>query len=354
MTFAVMLALLMAIAILGVSKLNELNSAITQVISGPVARLDRAESLNERISFALRMEKNLALTNDMELMQKFDGELMQARSDMKSLIAAVLANATDSTRPIWVDIDNSYTAWLPVNDMIRRLGLANNNAEAGVLSMTKSRELAGKISRATTQLVGSSKADMDEANKATDTMYDSARTMMIVMAGLALVVALAGAIWIGWIVAQGLKKASVVIAAVAIGDIEQEVTVATNDEIKDLVDTVNRMTTNLRQTARLADTIATGDLSVDHQPLSDKDVLGHALVRMTANLRTSAQLADTIADGDLRVDHTPLSDKDILGLALIRMTSNLRASAQLADAIASGVLASITRRCPTGICSVWR
>ncbi len=99
---------------------------------------------------------------------------------------------------------------------------------------------------------------------------------------------------------------------------------ATNDEIKDLVDTVNRMTANLRQSAQLADAIAEGDLSVDHKALSDKDLLGHALIRMTANLRKSAQLADTIAAGDLTVDHQPLSDRDVLGRALVLMIERLR------------------------------
>ena len=61
--------------------------------------------------------------------------------------------------------------------------------------------------------------------------------------------------------------------------------ITSNDEIKDLVDTVNGMTANLRVSATLADKIADGDLTDTHKPLSDKDILGHALVRMIDRLR---------------------------------------------------------------------
>jgi methyl-accepting chemotaxis protein len=44
--------------------------------------------------------------------------------------------------------------------------------------------------------------------------------------------------------------------AVAIGDLDQEIVINSNDEIRELVDTVNRMTANQRKTADLADRIA--------------------------------------------------------------------------------------------------
>ena len=323
-TFAIVLTLLLGMAVLAAAKLNEMNSVTARIVDGPVVRLDRAETLNERISYAIRMEKNLALSADGQQMRVFDDDLMRARSEMKSLIETGLAIATPAGRPIWAEINNDYAAWLPVNDTVRRLGLANHNEEAGALSMTKSRELVGKISDGALRLVKNAKADMAGAKQNADAIYDSSRNTLILISGLALLIALVGAVWIARIVSQGLRRISVAIEAVAIGDIEQEVAVTSNDEIKDLVDTVNRMTANLRQSAQLADAIAEGDLSVDHKALSDKDLLGQALIRMTANLRKSAQLADTIAAGDLTVDHQPLSDRDVLGRALVLMIERLR------------------------------
>ncbi len=63
-TFAIVLTLLLGMAVLAAAKLNEMNSVTTRIVDGPVVRLDRAETLNERISYAVRMEKNLALSSD--------------------------------------------------------------------------------------------------------------------------------------------------------------------------------------------------------------------------------------------------------------------------------------------------
>ncbi|MCI3135423.1 methyl-accepting chemotaxis protein [Phenylobacterium aquaticum] len=80
---------------------------------------------------------------------------------------------------------------------------------------------------------------------------------------------------------------------VAIGDLNQQVESKSNDEIKDVIDTVNIMTKNLRATAVLADAVADGDLTVQPKPLSDKDTLGLALERMVDRLR--GVVADAIS-----------------------------------------------------------
>ena len=73
--------------------------------------------------------------------------------------------------------------------------------------------------------------------------------------------------------------------SVAIGDVSATASVTSRDETRDLVDALNAMTANLRDTAKVADRIADGDLTVDSKPLSDKDALGIALQRMVGRLR---------------------------------------------------------------------
>ena len=76
----------------------------------------------------------------------------------------------------------------------------------------------------------------------------------------------------------------------------QEVAVTSNDEIKDVVNALNRMTANLRATAKVADAIAGGDLTVEAKPLSDKDTLGIALERMLEKLRAVVTEASGAAE----------------------------------------------------------
>jgi methyl-accepting chemotaxis protein len=126
---------------------------------------------------------------------------------------------------------------------------------------------------------------MEQATDDAEALYNSARVMLFTVAAVAMLIAIGGALWISRVVSIGLGRARAAIDAVAIGDLDQQITVTSNDEIKDLVDTVGRMTANLNKSATIADHIAQGDLTVEHQPLSDKDRLGHALVSMIERLR---------------------------------------------------------------------
>jgi methyl-accepting chemotaxis protein len=104
---------------------------------------------------------------------------------------------------------------------------------------------------------------------------------------------LAASVWIAMGIGSGLKKIKAVADAVAIGDLDQNIEIKTNDEIKDAVDTINVMVGNLRNTAQIANQIANGDLTVTPKPLSDKDTLGLSLESMVERLR--GVVADAIA-----------------------------------------------------------
>lgn len=145
-TFAFIIFCLLIVVGLGITKLSTLNDTTTDMVSDPAARLDRAQTLNERVSFMVRAEKNMALTEDDALTNKFDGDLMKARGEVEALIAAGLNGTTEKGRPLWLDIQAAYRNFVPVNDTIRELAKRNENAKAGALSITKSRDMAMRMS----------------------------------------------------------------------------------------------------------------------------------------------------------------------------------------------------------------
>ena len=73
------------------------------------------------------------------------------------------------------------------------------------------------------------------------------------------------------------------LSALAEGDLEGRVTHPLSPELDKLRLDFNRALANLKATATMADAIASGDLSIEAKPLSDKDTLGIALKNMIAN-----------------------------------------------------------------------
>jgi methyl-accepting chemotaxis protein len=134
------------------------------------------------------------------------------------------------------------------------------------------------IKAANVQMVAAANAASEEAA--------FAKMLLISIIIASLLIAVGSAFWIALNISRGLSRAVGLANAVAVGDLSQTIVVSSNDEIGDLVKSLNSMTTNLNSTAKIADTLASGDLTVDPKPLSDKDTLGLALERMVGKLRS--------------------------------------------------------------------
>ncbi|GAM02416.1 methyl-accepting chemotaxis protein [Sphingomonas parapaucimobilis] len=300
-TFAVLTLLLAIVIGVGIVKMGVLNSAISDVIAGPARRLSIAQSIDTIQSQSLADQQSLALNTDQATMKIYYDRVITGESELSKTIDQGLAIASPDGKALWEKVRSDWNELKPTFDRIRDLGYANRNEEAATLSNTVQTPIMNRLADNIAKLSAFQRSQMTEADEQTNVLYTESRNVLLMCGVLALLVAISGAVWISLIVSRGLKIASVAIEAVGIGDLEQDVHVKSNDEIKDLVDSVNRMTVNLRKTAQLADTIAGGDLTVNHQPLSDKDMLGHALVSMVERLRgvvgDATQAAQNVASG---------------------------------------------------------
>ncbi|MGW8191360.1 methyl-accepting chemotaxis protein [Sphingomonas hankookensis] len=300
-TFAAVIILLAVVIGVGINKMSTLNTAISDVIAGPARQSLTAQQIDTEQSQALADQQSLILNTDASRMQGYYDAVVAGEGRVDKLIAEGQSLASESGKPYWVEVAKSWTELKPVFDRIRDMGKANQNEEATRLSNEVQVPLLKKMNASVDRLTDFQSANMKEADEATNVLYAESRMVLVVTGIIAFVIAVLGAVWISLTVSRGLKRITVALDAVAIGDLDNEVTVTSNDEIKDLVDTVNRMTGSLRKSATLADTIAQGDLTVSHTPLSDKDKLGHALVTMVERLRNvvgdASGAADNVAAG---------------------------------------------------------
>ncbi len=337
-TFGVLIALLLVVVGVASTRLGVLNQATTDVIRGPAQRLELAQTIDARLGFVIRQEKNLAMSSDDAQMRKFDADLIKARGELQQLIAKGVAGATEQGRPLWSQLESKFDEFVPVNDQVRNLGLANKNVEAAQLSMGKSRELALSISQLVTQLVTLSKQQMSEAEQQTTAVYNGANTALYSVAAVALLIAVAAAWWISRTVSSGLARVGSAITAVAEGDLNQRVQVASNDEIKDLVDTVNGMVDRLRGVIADA-TVASTNVSSGSQELSSsaEQVSQGATEQAAAAEQASASMEEMAANIKQNADNAAQTEKiarqsakdaEVSGVAVDRAVGAMRTIAE--------------------------
>ncbi len=131
-------------------------------------------------------------------------------------------------------------------------------------------------------------------------------------------------------ITTGLADARSAIDAAVRGDFSRAIAHGRRDEIGHLINSLNRMTANLRVTAGMADAIARGDLSVEPKPLSDKDTLGIALKEMTAKLR--GVVSDALAAAG-----TVSSGSEEMSSAIQQLSSGANEQAASAEEVSSSM-----------------
>jgi methyl-accepting chemotaxis protein len=226
----------------------------------------------------------MAASDDPAVQQKIDGEIDPALAALKDQRTAT-ARAVSGDGAALETLDSRISAWLEIFGNYRQIAMENGEDHAIALVTGEGQKAREAAASTIDEIVKVENDELVQASADNGKLYDQSRLLLISLLAAAVLIAAAAATWIVLGISSGLRKVRQVLDAVAIGDLDQRVTVTSNDEIKDLIVTVNGMTDSLKASAQLADTIADGDLTVEPRPLSDKDTLGLALKRMVERLR---------------------------------------------------------------------
>ena len=302
LTFGTVIVLSAVTAWLGISNLAALNTTMESVLAGPVERIQLAQDLNIILLSAIRAEKNLVLAGaNLDDRARHDAELTRTRELFTAQIDKLDALATPEGKRLIAALRGTRQQWLDASERIRSLVHDSKLDEATALSNGKAQELVTVREKQVRDYIDLEQKLLVQARNGAAHQYESTRLLLIIVTLAALAIGAGAACWIAIAISRGLAQSTSLANAVALGDLGQQVVVSSHDEISDMVDALNRMTENLRITARVADQIAGGDLTVEAKRLSDKDTLGLALERMLEKLRSvvleSSSAADNVSSG---------------------------------------------------------
>ncbi len=286
--FGVIIAMTCGMAAMSIMNLSSLNAAITDIIKGPATNLRNSSDLSDAVLTAIREEKNVVLNTDPTQIPSYVEGVSKQHQAIDRALTMFDSETNEAIRAKIAEFRAAYPDWKKSQDEILRLGQQNtpeSNARAAALSMGQGAKATEGVLATLASLNEKIELDLRETDAATNAQYDFISSALVAVVVVLIALSSAIAIWLSLAIARGLQRAGKLADAVAIGDLEQDIEYKGNDEIKDLVNSMQRMTGNLRNTAVIADQIANGDLTVTPKPLSDKDTLGVSLQSMVERLR---------------------------------------------------------------------
>jgi len=291
--FGVVILLSMIAGAVGYMKLSDMVGT-TELLVSRAGRMEKAAELKEGVLLLVRAEKNSILAATDAEYDEFLADLAKNREALTKSKDEIYAAASESGKKL---MDNFSTAFAKLNayqDETVRLAKADK-AKALDRSIHDGRKLVSDTLEAADGYIKNVKKNM--AEQAEQSKQDGARAEMLLLSLVlaSLLIAVVAATWIALNISRALAQAVGLADAVAIGDLSRKIDSSSNDEIGDLIKSLNAMTVNLNATAAVANEIAQGNLTVEAKPLSDKDTLGLALERMVEKLRQIVSEALTAA-----------------------------------------------------------
>ncbi|WP_041796387.1 HAMP domain-containing methyl-accepting chemotaxis protein [Pararhodospirillum photometricum] len=241
------------------------------------------------------LERSIILSPNEREMEGLNAEANALLAGFKEFVLEIEQVASSTDQGDVRVLRAALPAYAAFSQEVRALASLNTNDKAFTLLTTDGQRLGNAVEVPINDLVTVSRSQMTGEMENNVEAYNLTTVVMITILVATIVISLSVATWIALSISRGLSKAVGLANAVALGDLSQTIHVTTNDEIKDVVSALNGMTANLNAVAQVADEIARGNLTVNAQRLSDRDVLGIALETMLERLRTVVTEALTAA-----------------------------------------------------------
>jgi methyl-accepting chemotaxis protein len=290
-SFGVVVALLLAVGLLAISKLGSLDGKINQLATRVVPATDIVGQASAAMNKFRKDELHYILSTPAERAGAagVSGDLAGDMQTMSGLLDGyhtdgLVTDATDAR--LLAAFRGAFDTYVAKTAAFRRLADKGETVAAGEVVGSGPGDDAYNALKAADAAWEKYEQTIAKRTAATSrSTYTAGRSLIIVLLLLAVVVAVGVALAISRRLARGISAVGRAAKKIAGGEIDQRVDVTSRDELGEMASDFNAMTDYLTATAELAETIASGDLSVEVRPRSDKDALGNALADMTRGLR---------------------------------------------------------------------
>ncbi|WP_308495545.1 methyl-accepting chemotaxis protein [Duganella guangzhouensis] len=233
--FGLVLTLLLLVALLGVYNMSMIHDKLDSIVNQNTVKTQLVNDMSESVHVVARVSRSVVLLNDVAAIRSELEKVTKARAVYN---AAVEQLAKMPATPKGVEIRDRIAAQAktvrPLNDKVFELSLLNQDAEATELLMKQAGPATQVWQEAMDEYAALQKATNETDAAEARSAYQSARTLMLVLSGLAIVAGAVAAVTI----ARGLLRqlggepdyAAAIAGRIAAGDLTVQVDTASNDQ----------------------------------------------------------------------------------------------------------------------------
>ena len=198
-------------------------------------------------------------------------------------------------------------------DIDQILDYVNNNQMDSAMEFAFGDAAAAgdKMQTAVDTLIEFNENEAHEKSVSNDKLASKALYIMVITVLLCVILAIAFGIIIARNISGPVQKMKMVAVQLAQGDVEVDIDITSKDEIGELADAMRTMIANTQAQAKAAERISEGDLTVNIEVRSEKDLLGQKLYELVEKnnetLSSIATAADQVSMGASQVSNSSMA-----------------------------------------------
>jgi methyl-accepting chemotaxis protein len=310
--FGLLIALSGAALWVSLSALADAERRMDYIVTIKARSAKMTEDIITNMANVQRAMRSHVLADTLDEKQKVEDYVRERRADSFQLMEGIEKLADQGTQRNIDALRTAYDDLMAVNGEIFALSRAGDFVRAKEMLTTRNLETYHKVEQILSAEAADAGADQQADHAAAQEAIAQSRMVQTALVGLSTLLALATAVWLVAYISRSLSSAQRLVTAVAEGDLTQREASAPNDEIGDVVRTIQVMTERLRavvgEVATATRNVAAGGerLSATSETLSEgaseqaasSEETSSSMEQMTSTIRQTADNAtetETIA-----------------------------------------------------------
>ncbi|WP_244244782.1 response regulator [Leptospira koniambonensis] len=284
--FSILLSILVGTSIFMIDKLSESNFRLQKIVDGAAKKVNLSNEILINLLEATRHEKNIILEKSPTKMGYFRDRFNLASEAVDEKIFQLDGLLDEEGKRLLGEFKITWKEFKVYLDEIVSLALKNDNEKAFVLSAGRGLTLRDLAIKQIIKIVEKNQKAMEAEKQTNIKDYEYTFSFLIVIVILSASVVVAFAYWIVISITKRIRFMAGEAEKIAGREFTgQTLSDPTKDELKLIFDSLVNINESFREVTYNANTVASGNYSMDPVPRSEKDALGIALKKMTQALR---------------------------------------------------------------------
>jgi len=246
--FGVLALLMMVVAFIGITRMAGLNDAIGVIVNDRYPKTVEAHEVVNNINLIARAMRNILLLDDSAEINKERSRIEDARKAISENMGKLEESTkSDEGKKHLASVMEARSKYVSSQENFLKLVEAGKQAEAKVYLMSEARKVQTAYFAAVDNLLKYQGGLMEQSEKDTTELYESARNQLTSLALVALVLAAGIAFWVTRSITRPVCQAVKIASRLAEGDLTMKIEATSKDEMGQLLAAMGAMVSKLTQ-----------------------------------------------------------------------------------------------------------